>query len=177
MILTSCTNTYYNRFGGYPINSETLEVNQDAVNIKLLVTYRFFQQNEVVDTTSLNISIKPIIDQKDLPTLKIVRIALASQDSSYLLTYSKPAVYDKYGKYPIIEGVSDQPCVFTVKRGNYDYNFILTYSVIGTNGQWIESRKVFPINIQDKEMQPKTYITPPQKIPLQTPKNYPESRY
>jgi hypothetical protein len=147
LVLVSCMNTYYNRFGGYPLSSETLKIDQDSIDIELLVTYRYFMQDEVVDSTSLNISVKPIIDKQNLSKLKIESIALASSDNSYLMTYSNPSIYDRKNKLPIFIGSTDKPCVFTVNRSIQDYDVIISYLVHTQNTTWERRKQHFPINI------------------------------
>ena len=147
VMMTSCLNNYYNQFGGYPLSSETLVAEQDSMQIKLLVTYRYFYQAGQEDTTSLNISVKPMIDEQTKAGITIDRIALASIDNTYLMTFPKPAVYDKYGKYTLQAGTADKPCVFTVSRATPDYCLILTYSILSKDSVWIEKQQTFPINI------------------------------
>lgn len=138
---------YYNRFGGYPLSSETYYVYTDSAKIELLVTYRYFLQDNVADTTSLNVSIKPIIDDKDLSKLHIDRIALFSLDNSYLMTYAEPAVYGRFSKAPISTGTTEKPCVFTVSSTTPEYNILLSYRILNQNNEWVEKKHSISIDI------------------------------
>jgi hypothetical protein len=146
LLLSACVSNYYNRFGGYPLGSEILIAGQDSLSIRLLVTYRYFYQSGQEDTTSLNITVKPMINKQDLDKLNIDRIVLAAPDNSYLMTYTNPAVYDKIGKNYLISGNLDKPCLFTVSKAIPDFNLTLTYRVLIQNSGWLEKQQTFSIN-------------------------------
>jgi len=169
IILSACSSSYYNKFGGYPIESQEFNIEQGNAQIKLMVTYRYPQIAAEVDTTNLNISIKTIVDNKDLEVLFIDRLSLVAADSSYLFSYPRPAIYDTNGKYPIrfnttdpytgeILTSSDQLPVFTVQRLNNDYMIILYYRYKREDGSYDNLEEIIPITTPKIKRKTKTII-------------------
>ncbi len=157
-LLVSCASNYYDKFGGYPLESEELAINDEAEPFKLLVTYRYAFQAGSSDTTSLNISINPMLSQPARQQIFISRLVLASKDSTYLYSISNPAIFGTYGKFPVsvqftdaqtgeTYSSSDQPSVFTVSRNSPTYELSLHYKVLIPDRTWQDKRKSFPIDI------------------------------
>jgi len=159
IILAACMTNYYDKFGGYPLGSETFTINQDGHVIKLLAAYRFPYQKGYYDSTNLNITVRISLARKKLKFLSFQKLTLVAADNSYLYSYSNPSVYDEFGKYPIRSFVeyesetisskdtSDQLCIFTVSRSMPDYNLFLNYTVLHADGSSETVVKSFPINI------------------------------
>jgi len=155
-LLAACMSTYHNQFGGYPLESEEYTIKHESMLIKLLVTYRYPYQAAVLDTNSINITVKTIVDKRDLKKLQIERLVLAAVDGSYLYSYPNPAIYDTYGKYPLrssytdfktgnVMSSSDQPSLFTVNRFATDYNIYLYYQILNAQGEPESFEYVAPI--------------------------------
>jgi len=156
LLLTACMSKYYNRYGGYPMNSETLTVIQDNMEVKLMVTYRQIYPEQFDDGKTINVSIRTIVAANDLTKLNVDRIAVAAKDSSYFYSFANPLIYDRFGKHPISLmksdltnqnkiNSSDQPCVFTVNRFTTDYQIILSFKVLNKDGVWEEKQQVIPL--------------------------------
>lgn len=165
--LTGCMSTYYNRFGGYPLGSEEFKFKEKNTEIALLVTYRYPFQNEQTDSTRLNISVKITIPKAELKYIRVDRLALLAADSTYMYTYSNPAIYDTYGKYPIKtytnnsdsateRSLSDEICLFTVERSSKQYDLILNYRMNEADGSFQTKEKRFTIDISDIRFKVKT---------------------
>lgn len=168
-LLSACASNYYDKFGGYPIESQEYVIEQGNALIKLLVTYRYPLQGAEEDTTTLNITIKTIVDNKDMEVLFIDRLSLVAADSSYLFSYPSPAIYDTNGKYPIrfnttdpytgeLLTSSDQPTVFTVDRMIPEYRIILYYRYKRDDGSYDNLEEVIPITAPKIKRKTQTVI-------------------
>lgn len=160
LLTAGCMSRYYDQFGGYPMDSKEFTLQDEAAEIKLLVTYRYPYQAAKWDTTSMNLTIKVIIDKKNVQNLYINRLVLASLDNTYLYSYPNPSVYDAYGKYPIrLEYqdpetgsrlmTSDQPSVFTINRNSPEYEIRLYYKIKAADGSWQDVTKSALLDISD----------------------------
>ena len=160
ILLAGCMSNYYDRFGGYPLESDQYIFKQNGQEFRLLVTYRFPYQNGVYDSTSLNISVKIALEKAALRYLQFDKLTLVSADSTYLYSFRNPAVYDKYGKYPLqsfegkdgsdgIQTASDELCLFTVSRAEPDYVLFLNYRILNSGKTVQLLEKSLPLNIAD----------------------------
>jgi len=157
-LIFSCSNNYYNRFGGYPLKREEFAVKEAEADIKLQVSYRSPYQNGKADSTNLNIIVKLVIPKEEMKRLRIEKLTLAASDTSYLNTYYNPAVYDQFGKYPLrsewsqndeetAKSSSDQLCLFTVSRQTPQYLLTVYYQLRQPDNTWLMKQQSFPIDI------------------------------
>lgn len=160
LLLSACMSKYYDRFGGFPIRSETLIIRPEEPNIKLLVTYRYPYQAEKADTTSLNLDVRIIVNKKDLSYLSIDRLVLSNVDSTYLYAYPYPAVYDTYAKYPLSYEIidpktgnkvrsSEKPSIFTITQDSPVYDLILYYRIQNKDGSYYSFEQAVIINTSE----------------------------
>ncbi|MFO7659984.1 MAG: hypothetical protein R6V77_03640 [Candidatus Cloacimonadaceae bacterium] len=160
LLTAGCMSKYYEQFGGFPMDTKEFTFQDETADLKLQVTYRYPYQAAEWDTTSLNLTIKIIINKKDVQKMYINRLVLASIDNTYLYSYPNPAVYDAYGKYPIrleftdpatgaILMSSDQPSIFTISRTSPEYEISLSYKVKAADGGWQDTVKTALLDISE----------------------------
>jgi hypothetical protein len=145
LLLTGCMNTYFNKFGGFPFESQTMIVSDSLPDIKLMVTYRYPYQEEVVDTMSMNMTVNVIVSRKDMESVSIDKLTVAATDGSYLMTIVNPAVYEPNSKFPMRFDIFDAdngktyspsqlPSVFTLSKNTAEYEIALDYRVFDEGG-------------------------------------------
>lgn len=160
LLTAGCISNYYDQFGGFPMGTKEITLQDETADLKLQVTYRYPYQATEWDTTSLNLTIKIIINKQDEKQLYFNRLVVASLDNTYLYSYNNPAVYDAYGKYPIrleytdpatgtILMSSEQPSIFTINRTSPEYEISLSYKVKTANGTWQDTVKTALLDISE----------------------------
>jgi hypothetical protein len=138
LLLAGCANTYFDQFGGYPMDSEFIVINSNSPDIKLLVTYRFPYQEERADSMTINMSVNVIVATPDLDKVSVDMLTVAATDGSYLISFGRPAVYEPNARYPVTRTYtdpdtgerftpSDQPCLFILDRDTAEYEITLNY--------------------------------------------------
>jgi hypothetical protein len=160
-MVSACVSNYYKQYGGYPFDSQEFVIKEDKVNIRLLVKSRYLLEDEVVDSTQFNVSVKIVVPKQDLTHLSIEKLVFKAIDGSYYFAYKNPAVYDTFGRFPIAntggtdkEGGSDSSenlCIFTVNNSPKGYHIILTYKLLNSQGEYESFEKTLPLVIADKE--------------------------
>jgi hypothetical protein len=158
--LTGCMNNYFDKFGGFPFESQSIVISEKEPNISLLVTYRYPYQEEKVDSTSLNMSVNVIISRQEMGWVSIDKLTVAAPDGSYLMTYNNPAVYEPNSRFPMrfdntesagggTYSPSQEPSIFTVSQNTPEYIITLYYRVYNEGGISDSFVRSHTVNISD----------------------------
>jgi hypothetical protein len=151
-------NNYFEQFGGFPFESQTMIVSDSLPDIKLLVTYRYPYQEEVVDTMSLNMTINVIVSRKEMEWVSIDKLTVSAADGSYLMTCVNPAVYEPNSRFPMRFDIVDpeggntyspsqEPSIFTLSQNSPEYEITLFYRIFDEGGISESIRRSQIINI------------------------------
>jgi hypothetical protein len=160
VILAGCVSNYYDRFGGYPLETKDYFLKPAGESVKLQLTYRVPATKGVQDSTALNIAVKIMLDKAVLNNLSIDYLSLEADDGSYAKTFFHPAVYDLFGKYPINNAtgldaggskadLSDKLCLFKVTRDTPSYVINLGYHSLQPDKSILEGRSTLNIDISN----------------------------
>jgi hypothetical protein len=160
LTLASCMNNYFNKFGGFPFESQTLIVSDSLPDITLQVTYRYPYQEDKVDTMSMNMSVNIIVSREEMNRVNIDKLSVAATDGSYLLTIVNPAVYEPNSRFPMRFDIVDpeggnnyspsqQPSVFTLSKNTAEYEITLDYRVFDKGGVSESFTRSKTIDIRD----------------------------
>lgn len=161
LMITACMSNYYNQYGGYPFDSKEFIIKENKANIKLIASSRYINKYDVIDSTQFNVSIKIVVPKEDLTYLKIEKLTLKANDESYLYVYKNPAVYDTFGRFPIQNtgqadsftesSSSDNLCIFTISNAEKDYQILLTYKVMNSQGEFETFEKTLPLVVTENK--------------------------
>jgi hypothetical protein len=145
LTLTGCMNNYFDKFGGFPFETDSIVISEKEPNILLTVTYRYPYQEESLDTTSLNMSVNVIVSRQEMGWVSIDKLTVAATDGSYLMTFNNPAVYEPNSRFPMRFDItesegggnyspSQEPSIFTVSQNTAEYEITLFYRVYDEGG-------------------------------------------